>query len=405
MNELDSFLLSFIFITFPLLLYLFYVAHSKNIEKKENDLFLGLALFSSIYLLIKLGFDYIGEKNILLINIPIIIAYIKNRKVEALLLSMIAIFYYLDNTNQNLILLVIEYIIYFIIYILNNKDIVKINSYIFGGVVIGLKLIFYLISNNTIVISYFIISYLIMCFVIMMLKKGDDILKYHMTFKELENEKQIRLSLFKITHEIKNPLAVCKGYLDMLNTNNQNQCNKYIPIIKEEIDRTLILLQDFLSVTKIKLDMDILDINLLLEESLDSLKTLLKEKGILLDFCEEDEIYINGDYNRLLQVIINIVKNSIEAIGDKKEGKIVIKTEVDNKFVYVYFIDNGMGISKENLKRIKEPFFTTKSQGTGLGVSLSYEIIEAHHGTINYETEYGKGTKVTIKIPLMDQNP
>ena len=69
-----------------------------------------------------------------------------------------------------------------------------------------------LISNSSVnVVNNFIISYIIMCFVIMFLKKGDDILKYHMTFKELENEKQIRLSLFKITHEIKNPLAVCKG--------------------------------------------------------------------------------------------------------------------------------------------------------------------------------------------------
>ncbi|MBE6144839.1 MAG: HAMP domain-containing histidine kinase [Firmicutes bacterium] len=403
MNGLDSFLLSFIFITFPLLLYLFYVAHSKNIEKKENDLFLGLALFSSIYLLIKLGFNYIGEKNILLINIPIIIAYIKNRKIEAILLSMIAIFYYIDSTSQLWILLIVEYIIYWTIYLLKEKNIIKINDYVFGSIVLSLKLIMCLISNSSVnVVNNFIISYIIMCFVIMFLKKGDDILKYHMTFKELENEKQIRLSLFKITHEIKNPLAVCKGYLDMLNTSNKEQCIRYIPIIKEEIDRTLLLLKDFLSVSKIKLDIDILDVTLLLEESLESLKTLLKEKGIALEFNFEDEIYINGDYNRLSQVIINIIKNSIEAIGDKKEGKITIKIETDNKYVAILFIDNGMGISKENLKRIKEPFFTTKPQGTGLGVSLSYEIIEAHHGTINYETEYGEGTKVTIKIPLMD---
>ena len=201
----------------------------------------------------------------------------------------------------------------------------------------------------------------------------DDILKYHMTFKELEQEKQIRLSLFKITHEIKNPLAVCKGYLDMLNPNNKEQCNKYFPIIKEEIDRTLLLLQDFLSVNKIKLDIDILDINLLLEDSLNSLITLLQEKKIKLEFNEEDEIYINGDYNRLMQVIINIVKNSIESLDGIGDGVIFVKTKIDNKYVCVSFKDNGVGISKENLEKIREPFFTTKPNGTGLGVSLSYE--------------------------------
>lgn len=411
MNGFDSFIVGSIFITFPLIVYLFYVAHNRNIEKEENDLFLGLALFSSMYLLIKLGHNFLGGKNLLLINIPIILAYIKNRKIEAVILSGIAVFYYKYSTNQTIILLIFEYIVYFLIYILRDKNIIKLNDYIFGSLFIGLKLLMYALDitiNEVLTLNLlkemFIIlmfSYLIMGFVIYILKKGDDILKYHMTFKELEKEKQIRLSLFKITHEIKNPLAVCKGYLDMLNTNNLEQCNRYFPIIKEEIDRTLLLLQDFLSVSKIKLDLDMLDINLLLEEALNSLETLLKEKNIKLEFNEEDEIYINGDYNRLVQVIINIVKNSIEALEEKNNGVISIKTEIIDNNVYIYFLDNGIGITEENLKKISEPFFTTKVKGTGLGISLSYEIINAHKGKIKYESEYNKGTKVTIKIPLM----
>lgn len=412
MNGFDSIILGSIFITFPLILYLFYVAHNRNIQKQENDLFLGLCLFSSMYLLIRLGHNYLGENNILLINIPIILGYIKTRKIEAVILSMVAAFCYIDMFNQSLVILIIEYVIYFIIYILRDKKVIKLNDYIFGTLLLTVKIILYSLdvsTNNNIILelSYnlttiFIFGYLVLIFVIYMLKKGDDILKYHMTFKELEQEKQIRLSLFKITHEIKNPLAVCKGYLDMLNTDNKEQCSRYIPIIKEEIARTLLLLQDFLSVNKIKLDMDILDINLLLEESLNSLNTLLKEKKIKIEFNEEDEIYINGDYNRLLQVIINIVKNSIEALEGRNNGFISIKTKTDSKYVYVSFEDNGIGISEENLEKIREPFFTTKSNGTGLGVSLSYEIIEAHNGKIIYESEYAKGTIVTIKIPLMD---
>jgi len=407
MNSFDNIILGSIFITFPLILYLFYVAHTQNIEKQENDLFLGLGLFSSMYLLIKLGHNFLGENNILLINIPIVLAYIKNRKIEAVILSMIAAFYYISN-NQNVVFLVFEYITYFIIYVLRNKKIIKFNDYVFGFIAVSLKYIIYYLDvyiNTGLFCNSFILlimSYLIMIFVIFILKKGDDILKYHMTYKELEREKQIRQSLFKITHEIKNPLAVCKGYLDMLNPDNKTQCNRYIPIIKEEIDRTLLLLQDFLSVNRIKLDIDILDINLLLEESLNSLQTLSKEKNIKLNFNGEDEIYINGDYNRLLQVIINIVKNSIEALEGKDNGNISIKTEIDNNYVYIYFKDNGIGITKENLEKIREPFFTTKVKGTGLGVSLSYEIIEAHNGKISYDSEYGKGTTVTIKIPLMD---
>ena len=408
MELLDNFIINCIFISYPLILYLFYVAHNRNIEKKENDLFLGLALFSSMYLLIKLDITIIDNTSILLINIPIIISYIKNKKVEALLLSIIAIVYYYSVGTPSITALIIEYVIYFIIHLLKNKQIIKINDYVFGSILMILIVILYCMNSydynlfSIEILSGFLFNYIIMIFVIWIIKRGDDILKYHMTFKELEKEKQIRLSLFKITHEIKNPLAVCKGYLDMLNPDNQEQCNKYFPIIKEEIDRTLLLLHDFLSVHKIKLDMDILDINLLLEETIKSLNNLLKEKNIKLYFDEIDEIYINGDYNRLVQVIINIIKNSIEALEDKKDGYIKIETKIDNKYVYISCEDNGIGITKENLKKIQEPFFTTKVKGTGLGVSLSYEIIEAHNGKINYESEHSKGTTVTIKIPLID---
>jgi len=412
MNNFDNIMLSSICIMFPLLLYLFYVAHNRNIEKKENDLFLGLALFSSMYLLIKLSDNNLGIRNIFIINIPIILAYMKNRKIEALILSMIATIYYISNGYQNVYILIIEYVIYFIIYVLRLRKNIDVNDYIFGAIFISLKMITYTLDlwiNNSLnlnvipnIVMYLFLSYLIMILVIIILKSGDDILKYHMTFKELEQEKQIRLSLFKITHEIKNPLAVCKGYLDMLDINDKDKCRRYIPIIKEEIDRTLLLLKDFLLVSKIKLDIDILDINLVIEDSLESLKTLIKEKNIELIFNEDEEIYINGDYNRLIQVIINIVKNSIEALEEKINGYIEIKTEIDDKYVYLYFKDNGVGITKENLEKIREPFFTTKIKGTGLGVSLSHEIIEAHNGQINYESEYGRYTLVTIKIPLMD---
>jgi len=104
MNGFDNIVLGSIFITFPLILYLFYVAHNRNIEKQENDLFLGLCLFSSMYLLIRLGNKYLGENNILLINIPIILGYIKTRKIEAVILSVIAAFYYIGY-NQNVFII------------------------------------------------------------------------------------------------------------------------------------------------------------------------------------------------------------------------------------------------------------------------------------------------------------
>ena len=114
----------------------------------------------------------------------------------------------------------------------------------------------------------------------------------------------------------------------------------------------------------------------------------------------DDEVYIKGDYNRLSQVLINIVKNSIEAIN-KENGVIKIKNYINKKYIIIVIEDNGYGISKKNLKKIKEPFYTTKNRGTGLGVSLSDEIIKAHGGTLTYVSKENIGTKVIIKLPLL----
>ena len=245
------------------------------------------------------------------------------------------------------------------------------------------------------------ITYIVVHFVYILINKGEELFSYHMDYRDLQKEKLIRLSLFKVTHEIKNPIAVCKGYLDMLDVNNGEQVSKYIPIVKGEIDRLLVLLEDFMLINKNNVLMDIMDINMLLEEVISKFDLILKEKNIVLKSdLIDDDIYINGDYKRLEQVFINLIKNSIEAIPDNKDGVISICNSINNNVLSVVITDNGIGISDKIMKRIKEPFYTTKIRGTGLGVSLSNEIISAHHGTLEYYSNEGVSTKTVVKIPI-----
>jgi len=411
MNLSETILLTIILIFFPLSIYLFYTAHNRNVSKEENNMFFGLALFTSLYLITKFGVEIFAEIPVLSIDIPIFIAYCRNRKSEGILLSIFVIIFYHYCLNLDILTLFFEYLIFYIIFLGKNKY--RVNDYLFIIIAMTIKGIFFYIaiylneSYNVLFIDqlqlfvFYISSVISTLIIIFCLKIGDDILKYHMNIKELEQEKQIRSSLFKITHEIKNPLAVCKGYLDMFDVDNIEHSKKYIPIIKKEINFTLILLQDFLSMTKISVEKEILDINLLLTEVVNSFKSLLSEKNI--DFIykiSDDEVFALGDYNRLNQVIINIVKNSIEAISEKGQGRIKIYTRLNKNEIMIYIEDNGIGISKENMKKIMDPFFTTKSNGTGLGLSLSSEIIKAHKGEIYFTSELNKGTKVTICLPI-----
>ena len=240
----------------------------------------------------------------------------------------------------------------------------------------------------------FIISLFI---VVMLHRKMLLIISFNNNYMELEKENEIKKSLFRITHEIKNPIAVLKIYLDMFDLNDISKSQRYIKILKNETNRLLCLLEDFSLVNKLVVNQDVMDLGMLIEDNIEGIKYALNNKKINIEYKSNvDEAYIMGDYNRLSQVMINVLKNSIEA--DPKN--IYVNLDVIDNNVIVNVSDDGCGIDKDTLKRIKEPFYTTKINGTGLGVSLSNEIILAHNGKLNYASTFGKGTNVKIEIPV-----
>ena len=414
MNIYTNIFLSIIYITYPLLLYLFYVAYNRNYCKEENNIFLDVALVSSFYLVVKFTNPMFYDMPPLIFNAILVISYIKNRKMTSLILSLSIIIFYVQNYNFNIVLVIIEYLIYYLLYINFNKK-ENFNDKYINSFIIVKGFFFTLIttfSNSYLLNNYaeffgqillmILILYITIYFSTILFEKGEEIIKYHMSLKELEQEKQIRTSLFKITHEIKNPIAVCKGYLDMFDTNNPTHSSKYVPILREEIERVLLLLQDFLSLTKVNIEKESMDIYLLLEDIIDSFKPILKSKKIELNLnIPDEELYINADYNRLKQVFMNIIKNSIEAIPENKKGLIKIYSKKDKNQIKLYISDNGIGMSEEVFKKFNDTFFTTKKNGTGLGTSLATEIIKAHDGQINYSSLENEGTTVEI---ILDMN-
>ena len=287
--------------------------------------------------------------------------------------------------------------VFFSIFFLIMKGIFSFLLVVVSGPQLGGYELLHLLLSN---ILFALIIYL----VLIIFKKSEEIVKLHINLQEMQREEKFRDSLFKITHEIKNPIAVCKGYIDMFDIYNIQKSQKYISIMKEEISRTLTLLEDFSNCHKQTLHKDIIDLHMLLEDCSDNLKNLLISKNI--DYrlnISQDEVFIQADYNRLTQVIINIIKNGIEAMDEKLDHKITVSTEFKKDKVLVYFKDNGSGIPEDILKQIKEPFFTTKSKGTGLGVSISYDIVEAHGGNLEYVSKLGEGTTVIMSLPKLEE--
>lgn len=396
MTNFNTLFMNSTWILFPIMIFLLYEAYTENVNKKQNELFLYFCMISSLYLIIRCG-TFTNYEKILEITLDtiILILYIKNERNTAIFASLLLI---ILNHNIGVVPLIIKCIIYIYAYkkFKTKQKNFLILSFATRFFAILTTILITNMQQNELIeyIFYYGITYIIILLVI----EAEKIIQIHISYKELMKEHQLKESLFKISHEIKNPIAVCKGYLDMCNDDN---CKKYIPILKTEINKTLNLLQDFSACNKIKVEMDIIDISLLIEEIRQNLSLMFDKKNIKFEIeTLEDEIYINGDYNRLNQVLLNIIKNSIEAVDIEKKSYIKIYTTLEKEKIKIYIEDNGIGIPKENMKKISEPFFTTKQNGTGLGVLLSKEIIAEHNGKIEYNSEERIGTTVIITLPL-----
>jgi two-component system, NtrC family, sensor kinase len=141
------------------------------------------------------------------------------------------------------------------------------------------------------------------------------------------------------------------------------------------------------------------DLNAGLDRTLNIVRTELKNKaGIETHYGDLPEVECLP--SRLNQVFLNLLVNAGQSLG--VGGTIVISTGSDGDEVWVRVEDNGCGIPAENLKRIFEPFFTTKvvGQGTGLGLSVSYAIVQKHGGSIDVDSELGRGTRFTVRLPI-----
>ena len=408
MKIINDTILLIILISFPILIYFIYNCYRELKCEKYNQILLNVTLFTSLYLSLKYGEVQTTKQVLLFCNIPILIAYLKKQPQVAITLSIITLLYSKYIYNITIIITALKFISYYIIYLISKKRKTKEKTFIILIAIIQAFFVslecFFLYNYSNIItflklLLLLITFYLITTIILYLFNLGDNISSLYLTISKYEKDKQLKNSLFKITHEVKNPIAVCKGYLDMLDINDKDKLNRYIPIIKQEIDRSLNIMTDFMEFSKIKIEKDILDINVLLEDIEKEFNIIINKKNIQMTTkITQEEIFIIGDYNRLKQVFINIIKNSIESISN--HGKIEIITHILKDKYYIEITDNGCGMDEYTLSKVKELFFTTKKKGSGLGVGLSNEIIKAHNGSIDYISKLNKGTKVIVKLPI-----
>lgn len=206
-----------------------------------------------------------------------------------------------------------------------------------------------------------------------------------------------------IAHEIRNPLTSMRGYTEFLLLDETDDVKKeHLEIVLDEINRVNTIVEEFMMVAKPNTDLlAVKNIVPVVQNTLALFTYEAKKKkvNIQLETCDK-ELLIVCDENRLKQVFLNLVKNGIEAMPNGGELKIIVKKT--NCDVMIEVKDQGVGIAPDKIKKIGEPFYTTKESGTGLGLMISFKIIESIQGKIEIESQVGVGTSFKIILPLAD---
>ncbi len=228
----------------------------------------------------------------------------------------------------------------------------------------------------------------------------------------LESERLNALTLLAagVAHEIGNPLNSLHIHLQLMERNvrkisgpEKAELQESIAIARSEISRLDSIVTQFLrAIRPSKPQLQPENVNALIDEAVRFFAPEIEARDIVVEQeLRSDLPMLPLDRDQMKQAFYNVIKNSFEAM--KRRGILRIRTDMDANHVLVSFTDTGGGISAENLSHIFEPYFTTKTSGTGLGLLIVRRIVREHGGELGIESDDGRGVTLTLRLPFRDQ--
>jgi signal transduction histidine kinase len=223
------------------------------------------------------------------------------------------------------------------------------------------------------------------------------------TYQEMIQQKALaEVGRFALTvaHEVKNPLGIIKGALDIFRKQDVDNEIKstMIEYVDEEIKRLNRLIQDFLDFSRPRKPIfEKVELNVLMKDLIQRLRLEWEEKGIIIDAdISEEKCPSRADPDMLSQALFNVIKNACEA--SDTYGHVLVKSNLSHGNWIAQITDTGKGMDQETQKRALEPFYTTKAQGTGLGLAYVARVIEIHGGEMSFTENHPKGTIFEIRL-------
>ncbi|MGG1519587.1 ATP-binding protein [Paenibacillus oryzisoli] len=205
-----------------------------------------------------------------------------------------------------------------------------------------------------------------------------------------------------VAHEVRNPLQVTRGFLQLVSSSADSKNKEYMGIAIEELDRASVIITDFLTFAKPQLDeMVELNVNKEISQIEGIIVPLATMHGGGISVSVPNDLYILGNSSKLKQVLMNLIKNSIEAF--QTEGQIHIWAYRKQEEVWIHIKDNGEGIEPEQLMKLGEPYYSTKTKGTGLGLMVTFRLIDMMKGKVEFKSQRHQGTEVILRFPAITE--
>lgn len=343
--------------------------------------------------------------------IPFIISFVYGGTIPGLVTGIILLVYRFIISGDGFYVVLVNYSITCLVLILMKKKLEsfqKKNKLLFISTVFWANTFIVMLTlfskNQSSQISFMLFFYTITWICMMMVVFVIENVNQQMVIREkLQRDEKLNVVsqlAASVAHEVRNPLTSVRGFLQLISDDNnlQEAQRSYIKIALNELDHAQSIINDYLSLAKPNTE-EMISINISEEvmKTVGLMKSYSNIQNTTIKTDIQDSLYIKGNKGEIKQVLVNIIKNGIESMGTG--GILVVRSFEKEGVIFIKITDSGKGMTKQQLKNLGTPFYTTKEKGTGVGLTISFQLVHAMKGKITVESQPEKGTTFTIQFP------
>ncbi|MEW9052496.1 MAG: ATP-binding protein [Neobacillus sp.] len=395
----------------PFIIYQLFIREEKVDRGKINS---KLMLISVICLILTMSNPILDSEGYVydFRVIPILFMFLYGGVQPGIALIIIMIVFKVTSGGTGLLITFVNYTIATLFFLLILK---KFESYTLKRRILVISILYWVITSTRAIsllqinhINHFsfllifsFVTWITLIILIFIVDNLDKQIIYDQHIKSAERLNVVSQIAASVAHEVRNPMTSIKGFLQLIREEKNLRDNqyKYIDISLSELERAEGVINDYLSLAKptTKEVHAVLNITAELHSVLDIITSYTNTRNIEINSSIQEGLLTNGKKSEFKQALLNIMKNSIEAINT--HGTLTVTSYNNNHHILIEITDNGIGMTQKQVEQLGAPYYSTKDKGTGIGLTITYKIIKDMKGKVTVQSQQGIGTVFTIELP------